>query len=119
MFRFNTQVVAVEPDSGTVTLANGEQLSADLIVAADGFYSFMRKYVVENEDEKEEESNGSKKTALISVSLPLENLLVDETLRRLSDPSLVRILIRFVWPSCSSPGSGRFGWAMDLLAEEG
>jgi hypothetical protein len=119
MFRFNTAAVDVEPGSGQVTLDNGEQLSADLIVAADGFYSFMRKFVVENEDEKAEESNGSKKTVIISVSLPLENLSLDETLQPLLNPSLVRVRFKFVHLSYSSPCSGRSGWVMDLLVEAG
>ena len=89
LIRFNTQAVDVEPHSGIITLADGEQLSADLIIGADGFYSFIRKYVVENEDENAEESNGTGKTVLLSFSLPLEKLLLDETLRSLTNPSLV------------------------------
>jgi len=95
VFRFNTRVVDVEPGSGIVTLADGKQHPADLVVASDGFYSFIRKYVVESEDEEAEETNGSRKIVLVSVSLPLENLLIDETLQPLLNPSLVRFLIVF------------------------
>jgi 2-polyprenyl-6-methoxyphenol hydroxylase-like FAD-dependent oxidoreductase len=96
IFRFNTQAVDVEPHSGIITLADGEQLSADLIVSADGFYSYLRKYVVENEDEIAEDSDGTKKMVLLSFSLPLEELLLDETLLPLLKPALVRALISFV-----------------------
>jgi len=89
IFRFNTKVVDVQPGSGIVTLADGEQLSADLVVAADGYYSFIRKYIVENEDEEAETAIGTKKLVLVSVSLPLEKLSTDETLQPLSNPSLV------------------------------
>jgi 2-polyprenyl-6-methoxyphenol hydroxylase-like FAD-dependent oxidoreductase len=117
VFRFNTKVVDVEPGSGIVTLADGKQLSTDLVVAADGFYSFIRKYVVENENEEAEEAIGSKKMVLVSVSLPLEKLLNDEILQPLSNPSLVRVLIIFCPVSCSLVCSGRFGWVMVLLVE--
>src|SRR5258707_15532583 len=88
VFRFNTQVVDVESGSGMVTLADGEQLSGDLVIAADGYYSFIRKYIMENEDEEAEAANGTKKIVLVSVSLPLEKLSMDETLQPLSNSSL-------------------------------
>lgn len=40
--RFNAQVVAVDADSGRVTLAGGETLFADLVVGADGLHSVLR-----------------------------------------------------------------------------
>ena len=107
-FHFNTRAVDVDCTSGSVILADGGQLSADIILGADGFYGLIRKCVVENEDDRAEESIGTPKTALISVSLPLETILADETLRTLSDPSVVRVSLCSSL-SCSAICSGRCG----------
>lgn len=40
--RFNARAVAVEPEAGRVTLSDGETLSADLVVGADGLHSVLR-----------------------------------------------------------------------------
>lgn len=42
--RFNAQVAAVDDHRATVTLENGEIVTADLIVAADGLYNPNRLY---------------------------------------------------------------------------
>lgn len=46
IIRVSCRVVSSNCESGTVTLESGEELEADLIVAADGIRSNMRKYVV-------------------------------------------------------------------------
>ena len=46
MIKTSAKVVVCDPDQGIVTLCNGEQLEADLIVAADGIHSVLRDMVV-------------------------------------------------------------------------
>ncbi|KAF9526697.1 hypothetical protein CPB83DRAFT_857313 [Crepidotus variabilis] len=50
-FRFNSAVVEADIQSGVVTLEDGEEIEADLIVGADGCHSGLRRYV-ENTEEK-------------------------------------------------------------------
>lgn len=42
---FDAKVVEVDPDGGTLTLANGNTLQADLIVGADGIHSRVRRSI--------------------------------------------------------------------------
>ncbi|KAG1874991.1 hypothetical protein F4604DRAFT_1880826 [Suillus subluteus] len=45
-FRYNTEVVSVDPWKGMVIMRNGAKLSADVIVGADGYRSVVRPVVV-------------------------------------------------------------------------
>ncbi|KAJ7649696.1 FAD/NAD(P)-binding domain-containing protein [Roridomyces roridus] len=42
----DSKAVACEPESGTITLANGETIAADLVIAADGLHSTSRTSIV-------------------------------------------------------------------------
>jgi len=110
IFHLKTQAVNVDPNSGIVTISNGEKLYADLIIGADGFYSLIRKYVIEDEEMEEGESSGIERRLLIScVSLPQGKLSDDETLRPLFNPSLVCRAEIFVRIFCSLSLSGLYG----------
>ena len=50
---FNSEVVNVDADAGTVQLANGRTYSADLIVGADGPNSVAREAIVGEKEELE------------------------------------------------------------------
>jgi salicylate hydroxylase len=45
-FRYNTQVVSVDPWAGVVITSKGSRLTADVIVGADGYKSVVRPVVV-------------------------------------------------------------------------
>ncbi|OJA16435.1 hypothetical protein AZE42_03807 [Rhizopogon vesiculosus] len=45
-FRYNTEVVSVDPWAGVVTTRKGAKLTADVIVGADGYNSIVRPVVV-------------------------------------------------------------------------
>lgn len=49
-FRFNTTVVAIDPDTPSVTFKSGEQLSVDIVVGADSADGLVRKVVVGNKE---------------------------------------------------------------------
>jgi salicylate hydroxylase len=44
--RLECQITSMDCDAGSITLDNGEVLTADVIIAADGLRSSMRKYIV-------------------------------------------------------------------------
>ena len=44
--RLSSQVTFVDPDSGSITLSNGEMFTADVVIGADGIHSVVRNYVV-------------------------------------------------------------------------
>jgi salicylate hydroxylase len=44
--RLSSRVVAVDPESMTLTLANGETVHADIVIGADGIHSMLREIVV-------------------------------------------------------------------------
>lgn len=50
---FNSEVVSVDAEAGTVQLANGRTYSADLIVGADGPNSVAREAIVGEKEEPE------------------------------------------------------------------
>ena len=50
---YSSEVVSVDDESGTVTLADGRQITADLIVGADGPYSVARQAIVGEKEELE------------------------------------------------------------------
>ncbi|KAJ7220572.1 hypothetical protein GGX14DRAFT_354471 [Mycena pura] len=78
-FRYNTTVTAVDCDSVSVTLDNGESLYADLIVGADGPDSLVRNVVVG------EPVTGYKDGHLsLTMSCPTELMRDDEDLRPLT-----------------------------------
>jgi len=45
-FRYNTEVVSIDPWAGVVTTRKGTKLTADVIVGADGYKSVVRPVVV-------------------------------------------------------------------------
>ncbi|KAK7063529.1 FAD/NAD(P)-binding domain-containing protein [Favolaschia claudopus] len=45
-FHLDTKVVACNPDLGTVTLASGESIPADVVIGADGIHSVIRTSVI-------------------------------------------------------------------------
>ncbi|KAL4883528.1 hypothetical protein BJY04DRAFT_216352 [Aspergillus karnatakaensis] len=47
--RISSRVVGCDPDSGIVHLENGETVEGDIIIAADGIHSMMRKYVADTD----------------------------------------------------------------------
>ncbi|KAJ5536257.1 hypothetical protein N7513_009443 [Penicillium frequentans] len=47
--RVSSRVVSCDPSEGKVTLENGEVLTADVIIGADGIHSVLRKSVIEDE----------------------------------------------------------------------
>jgi salicylate hydroxylase len=44
--RLECQIAKLDSEIGTITMNDGEILTADIIIAADGIYSAMRKYIV-------------------------------------------------------------------------
>ncbi|KAK2133914.1 hypothetical protein NOF04DRAFT_1173071 [Fusarium oxysporum II5] len=43
---WNQKVIDIDPEEGQITLASGEQVKADLVIAADGIKSVVRQYVI-------------------------------------------------------------------------
>ncbi|CVK96704.1 related to salicylate 1-monooxygenase [Fusarium mangiferae] len=43
---WDQKVIDIDPDEGRITLASGEQVKADILIAADGIKSMVRPYVV-------------------------------------------------------------------------
>ncbi|KAK3328902.1 hypothetical protein B0H66DRAFT_6119 [Apodospora peruviana] len=41
----SSKVIAVEPEKGTIWLANGTEVAADVVIGADGIYSMTRRYI--------------------------------------------------------------------------
>ena len=50
---YSSEVVDVDVEEGTVTLADGRRITADLIVGADGPYSIARQAIVGEKEEFE------------------------------------------------------------------
>lgn len=48
VFHFDCRVVSVDPWGGTVTCEDGRQLTADVVVGADGTESIVRPVVLES-----------------------------------------------------------------------
>lgn len=49
---FNSEVVRVDPNGPSVTLSSGRQITADIIVGADGGQSIVRSVVVGREEKE-------------------------------------------------------------------
>ncbi|KAF4613286.1 hypothetical protein D9613_010799 [Agrocybe pediades] len=88
---YSTAVTSVHtsPELATVNLDNGEELTADFIVCADGFDSAFRPLVTsaDMDDGKEK-----KKHLALTYILPVDVINQDDELRPLMDPSL-----RLLW----------------------
>ncbi|KAF9564023.1 FAD/NAD(P)-binding domain-containing protein [Agrocybe pediades] len=84
---YSTAVTSVHtsPELATVNLDNGEELTADFIVCADGFDSAFRPLVTsaDMDDGKEK-----KKHLALTYILPVDVINQDDELRPLMDPSL-------------------------------
>ena len=79
--------LVTDPDTASVTLSNGETLSADFIVVADGYDSAFRALVtgVDDEDNRIPERKHGAATFILPVSLVSQ----DEELKPLMNPSNV------------------------------
>jgi salicylate hydroxylase len=77
----NTAVVSYEAHAGVVTLADGETLAADLVVAADGVHSCTHRYVL-----------GYERPAVPSGTTVIRFMIPTETVRE--DPRTARVLAR-------------------------
>ncbi|KAF1981837.1 FAD/NAD(P)-binding domain-containing protein [Aulographum hederae CBS 113979] len=64
-----SQIAAVDADEGIVTLASGEAYQADLIVAADGIYSTIRKLLF---DPSKPKTTGSSAFRFVAYSIDIE-----------------------------------------------
>lgn len=76
--RLNSTVVGLDPTRGTLTLADGEVLHADLIVGADGVKSMVREVVL-GEPTKAVATGDAAYRAVI----PVEKMMGDPELRKL------------------------------------
>ncbi|KAF8889731.1 hypothetical protein CPB84DRAFT_1963979 [Gymnopilus junonius] len=98
--------LVTDPDTASVTLDNGETLSADFVVVADGYDSAFRALVtgVDDEDNKIPERRHGAATFILPLSLVSQ----DEDLRRVMDPSnwLIWIGAGFVL-HCSFTNEGK------------
>jgi salicylate hydroxylase len=54
--RYGARVEAVDEEKAHVTLASGEVVEADVVVGVDGMKGLLRKVVLEEDAEDEEES---------------------------------------------------------------
>ena len=86
-FKFNSQVVDVDPASGCVKLRTGERLYADVIVGADGYDSILRPHVTEFDDFRNQDMH-----LFLNIVIPVDLLRADKDLRMLVDPRVVRLL---------------------------
>jgi salicylate hydroxylase len=68
----NAAVVSYDAHAGTVTLANGARLTADLVVAADGVHSLAQKYVL-----GEERPAAPSGTTVIRFMIPTKTVKAD------------------------------------------
>ncbi|KAL7280606.1 hypothetical protein ACG7TL_005543 [Trametes sanguinea] len=78
---FHTEVTAIQPGSDSipnpsVTLANGDVLTADMVVGADGYRSLVREVVLEEEDMAKPGG-----MTLYTGVVPAEEMLKDPELR--------------------------------------
>ena len=82
----HSEVVSANPTNGTVSLANGEVLSADVIVAADGHDSFIRPMVTGVAETEDQPTSGH---LVLSLEVPSTILGEHEDLKVLLDPGVV------------------------------
>ena len=84
LFRFNSKVVDLSLETGSVTLDTGEKLECDVVIGADGYDSMLRKHVVGRDDLNEE------KYLVLGFVASVEDMMKDDELRSLvADPSVV------------------------------
>lgn len=79
-FLFDNKVVGIEGENLPVSirLENGQSLSADFVVVADGYNSSLRSLVTEDVMEK-------KRRMILAFTIPRELMAADDDLRRLLD----------------------------------
>ncbi|CAA7263406.1 unnamed protein product [Cyclocybe aegerita] len=83
--RCNAKVVGADPANATVTLESGEQLSADVVVAADGYDSVLRPIVTE-EDEDDVLVEEQERHLTTTILLPGDILKGDKELETFLNP---------------------------------
>ena len=50
---FNCKVMAVDPDTPSVTLASGRKVYGDIVIGTDGDQSLVRKLMLDEDEEEE------------------------------------------------------------------
>jgi len=84
-FVFGQTVVDSEPNGASVTLSNGETLTGDIVIAADGYDSRFRRQVT-GEDEEDVDLGLEEQAIFLTFQVPTEILKADEGLAPLASP---------------------------------
>ncbi|KAG6817236.1 hypothetical protein H0H87_011293 [Tephrocybe sp. NHM501043] len=76
--RLNTHVAFIDPDAHTVTLENGEVLSADIVIGADGAYGISRPLI-------DDTPPAPHQFVMYSTTIPKKVIMADKDLSYLYD----------------------------------
>lgn len=101
-FRFDSRVTRVDPEAGTLSLENGDEISADLIVGADGCHSQLRQYIEHHQDYQDhgdQQPKAANHMVVLSFVVSGKDLKDDQDFLRSSDNGEVLLIIHSVFLS--------------------